>query len=168
MSQQLAVQTDEEGSFTIQDLPPGTYGVYASPRRIGAPSRVGPPPELANVLPTMSDLVEVQDGQVTADVRVVLGQSGSLLVTVTDAQDGTPIADAQILHSPRGRADRPPFDHFSPHVQTDETGQARLGGLMPGTCDIHVSAPGYRSSDRQEAVLEAGKETSIEVKLEAE
>jgi len=71
------------------------------------------------------------------------GNVSGALVTVTDVQRG-------IAHN----------------LTTDESGEYLAPSLLPGTYKVHVEAKGFKSFDRQNILLEVGKEVRVDVVLQ--
>lgn len=80
--------------------------------------------------------------------------TGVLVGTVTNANDGLPVAGATITASPGDRSTR-----------TDENGQYRLV-LVPGAYQVTAEAPDYEAAQRRVRIRE-GRETTRDFRLEA-
>jgi hypothetical protein len=161
----LGVETDENGAFLLEGLRPGRYGVYVTPYAdLTSFRREALRPEFANLLPALSELVEVKENEETKDVQVVLKAGGSLAVTVRDAETNEPVASAWVgLHG--WVAEEIPFHHLSHPGNTDKQGRCRIDGLLSGTYSVTVTAPNYRMQQPKALVL-AGQEQTLEVRLE--
>ena len=105
--------SEADGRFTIPDVPVGTY-------RFSVNDNVHPPQEAA-------DVVDVVEGQVTTvDVRYL--SLGTLVVRVTDAATGRPVAGACA------------FVSTGSGIQgcAGADGVARVTGVWPGTWSVDV------------------------------
>jgi hypothetical protein len=78
-------------------------------------------------------------------------QQGSVLVTVTDARGGAPLAGATVVAG-------------STQALTDAAGVVRLEKLAPGPLEVKISAEGFRVVQEAVVVL-AGTETPLPVSL---
>jgi hypothetical protein len=76
---------------------------------------------------------------------------GRLRVVVVDKRDNAPVAEAKVEVGDK-------------EVETDATGQARLGELPPGPVLVKISAPGFQSVE-EAAVIVGGQEAEMPVPL---
>jgi hypothetical protein len=81
--------------------------------------------------------------------------NGRILGTVTD-QTGAIIAGAKvsIIDTQRGLARS---------LTTDQAGEYNAPTLIPGTYTVRVEAPGFKTVDRQNVLVEVGKEVRVDV-----
>ncbi len=86
------------------------------------------------------------------------GNFGRILGTVTD-QSGGVIAGATVtvIDTQRG---------VSRTLTTDEAGEYNAPTLIPGTYTVRVEAKGFRTIERQNVVLEVGKEVRVDLTLQ--
>lgn len=175
---ELGVRTGEDGSYRIEGLRPGKYGVHATPHKElswGEAAR----PELRQCLPAMSDEMDVAESAQVTMADVTLGEGGSVVGLVLDARTGKPIAGARVRphedYQP-GRGFRPfrnwrkqqrlPFSHFLPDVKTDDRGVFRIDGLRPAAYRLETQAQGYEYSWRDFMVeIQAGRSEEINIEL---
>lgn len=118
------VFTDSQGRYSIDGLAYSSYivgfsdpnGVYGSLFFPNSPS------------PSTVETVNVNDGQVTANVDATLTQGGAISGRVTTNQEA-PVANVRVLvyWNGVGYPERLPFTTL-----TDSAGQYTLGGLAPG------------------------------------
>ncbi len=80
--------------------------------------------------------------------------TGVLAGTVTNANDGSPVAGATITATPGDRSAR-----------TDENGQYRLV-LVPGRYEVTAEAPNYETAGRRVRIRE-GRESTVDFRLRA-
>jgi uncharacterized membrane protein len=111
--------TDASGEYAIADVPPGTYEVTAS--KVGYESS--------------SLTVTVLEGNsAVADLsltRIII--PGTITGTVTDAEDGSPIAGAVVTDGTRT-------------TTTDASGEYAIADVPPGSYEVTASKAGYESS----------------------
>ena len=86
------------------------------------------------------------------------GNFGRILGTVTD-QSGGVIAGATVtvIDTQRG---------VSRTLTTDEAGEYNAPTLIPGTYTVRVEAKGFKTIERQNVVLEVGKEVRVDLTLQ--
>lgn len=105
---------------------------------------------------------------VTVEVKTEVGVplkvvKGSLLtVTVVDGVSNQPVGSAQVNVSPQDERSSFSFGRGT----TDPEGKVQ-SRVLPGTYNVYVSAPGYRSSRSVAAVVEDGKTNEITIMLGA-
>src|SRR5438094_4174001 len=90
----------------------------------------------------------------------LLAQSnfGRILGTVTDQTGAVlPGAPISIIDKDRGLARS---------LTTDEAGQYNAPTLIPGTYTVRVEFPGFKTLDRQNVVVEVGKEILVDLTIE--
>jgi hypothetical protein len=117
---------DATGAFLIDGLPPGRYVLSAS-----APARP----------PGRSDTVNVESGQTTSHVRIVLSRGALLSGTVFDADTRAPIAGATIRLDSVSSVG---IDAVAP-ATSDEQGAFTLDGVPEGPFSVRVQRQGYRT-----------------------
>ena len=131
------VTTDADGRFTLLDVPAGSVTVDASKRgyvlsRHGTQTTQLPP------LP-----VTLANGQILDGVDIVLPRTSAISGMVVD-EAGEPMEDAsvQLLRVTRSaRGGIVTMDLSGLDWRTDDRGQFRLWGIVPGTYVIAASAP---------------------------
>src|ERR1700752_2359704 len=87
---------------------------------------------------------------------LLFGQaSGRILGTVTD-QSGAVIASAKVsvIDTQRGLART---------LTTDQAGEYNAPNLIPGTYAVRVEATGFKTLDRQNILVEVGKEVRVDL-----
>jgi len=83
------------------------------------------------------------------------GSSGRILGTVTDPSGGViPGATVSIIDTQRGLART---------LTTDQAGEYNAPTLIPGTYTVRVEAKGFQTMNRENIVLEVGKEIRIDL-----
>ena len=111
--------TDASGGYTITDIPPGTYQVTASKSGYYSSSLT---------------VTVVSGSQALADfslTEVIL--PGSITGSVTDAQDGSPIAGATVTDGTRT-------------ATTDSSGEYTVADVPAGDYEVTASKEGYETS----------------------
>jgi len=86
------------------------------------------------------------------------GSTGRIMGAVTD-QTGGNIAGAAVTVTDVQRG-------ISRNLTTDESGEYLAPNLLPGTYKVHVEAKGFKTFDRQNILLEVGKEVRVDVVLQ--
>ncbi len=86
------------------------------------------------------------------------GNTGRILGVVTD-QSGGYVANAAVTVTDVNRG-------TTRNLVTDNTGSYVAIGLLPGTYKVHVEAKGFKTFDRQNLLLETGKDLSVDVVLQ--
>src|ERR1700674_5021853 len=86
------------------------------------------------------------------------GSSGRILGTVTD-QSGGVVAGATVTITDTERG-------VSKTPVTNEPGEYNAPTLNPGTYKVRVEAKGFKAVERQNVVLEVGKEIRVDVSLQ--
>jgi uncharacterized surface anchored protein len=127
--------TNENGAYSLVGLPSGSYLLHAN--------SAGYVQEFFDnaANPEDATLVEVQAGQETSGINFSLASSSAITGIVT-AEDGTPIAEAQVavaalISTPFGGHHR-----FIHHTRTDENGEYIIQ-VRPGIYIVHAEAEGY-------------------------
>lgn len=116
---------EDSGSFRLERLPAGKYVLVASAS--GQP-------------PGKSDSVDVEIGQTTRNVRIVLPRAATLTGTIRDEATRQPIAGAvvQLDGMPGGGG-----PNANPPATTDEQGNYSLAGVPPGPFSVRVDHSAY-------------------------
>src|SRR5438477_11813819 len=126
-----AASTDEHGSYELNDLPPGRYSIAVSKSGFitlsygqRRPMQAGTPLQLA-------------DGQQLKGIDFRLPRGGAIAGRIFD-EDGDPIpgASVRVMRYQYQQGDRRLVQAGA--GQTDDKGQYRVWGLMPG--DYYVTA----------------------------
>lgn len=139
--------SDEGGSFTFEDLQPGTYRVTGYPTN----------PELGYAT---SERIELLEGREHAsEVELALEEGGALTVRVRTA-DGQPLEHALVSFRDESGADH----QFSRLPMTDAEGRYRAAGLRPGRYQLSAELPGYASASVA-LRFDLGREPEIPVVL---
>lgn len=103
---------------------------------------------VAVLLATLACSRAFPQGNLGRILGVVTDQTGGYVegasVTITDVQRGT-----------------------SRNLTTDNTGSYVAISLLPGTYKVHVEAKGFKTFDRQNLLLETGKDLNVDVTLQA-
>src|SRR5467141_4110216 len=86
------------------------------------------------------------------------GSSGRILGTVTD-QSGGVVAGATVTITDTERG-------VTKTLVTNEPGEYNAPSLNPGTYKVRVEAKGFKAVERQNVVLEVGKEIRVDVSLQ--
>jgi thermitase len=118
--------TDATGTYTIDDVPPGSYQVVASKEGYK----------------TSSLTIDVLSGT-TAVANFSLSQiivPGSITGSVTDAKDGSPIVGAVVSDGTRT-------------ATTDASGKYTIADVPPGSYEVTASKEGYQSSTSSVTVV---------------
>jgi hypothetical protein len=140
LSLPLSAVTDDEGRFTLGDLPAGRFTVTAERKPFLTASygaaRSGDP----------GTPIAVAAGQHAADLRIVLARGAVLTGSIVD-MTGEPLPGigVSVLHAG-------PAPSYAGSAVTDDRGTYRVFGLPPGTYTISA-APPARSWIGQSAVV---------------
>jgi protocatechuate 3,4-dioxygenase beta subunit len=118
--------TDATGTYTIANVPPGTYVVVASKEGYQTSSLT------VSVLQATTAVANFSLSQIILP--------GSITGSVTDAKDGSPIVGATVSDSVRT-------------ATTDATGKYTIADVPPGTYQVVASKQGYQSSSLTVNVL---------------
>jgi protocatechuate 3,4-dioxygenase beta subunit len=111
--------TDSAGKYTIDNVPPGSYQVVADKEGYESSSL------MVTVLEETTTVADFSLSQI-----IVLG---SITGTVTDTEDGSPVAGATVTDGTRT-------------TTTDATGEYNIANMPPGTYQVTASKSGYESS----------------------
>ncbi|MEW6749870.1 MAG: carboxypeptidase regulatory-like domain-containing protein [Candidatus Latescibacterota bacterium] len=149
-------QTDEQGRYRVDRLPPGSYVVHAS---YGTGEVFGQGWYDGADSPEGATPVVLADGQARGDIDfriAVRPLYGAVQGTVSNAQTGAPMARAYVELSPVGwdYAVAAPFRWPALYAVTDEAGRFGLTYVSEGTYVLSVYADGaygqYRDPDADE------------------
>ncbi|MDX2091373.1 MAG: carboxypeptidase regulatory-like domain-containing protein [Kofleriaceae bacterium] len=135
--------TDPRGQFSITDLPPGDYGLWA-----GAFDRPLMPVEAATFLPGL-DPSRIMTSAKTGDknVRLVLKRSGGVRGKVAFADTGEPV--------PSFTVDREPAFENELGVPARD-GRFELTALPPGTFSLRIHGAGFLHTQQTDVHIEPG------------
>ncbi len=137
-NQMRRANTQDDGTFKVESLAPGTYTMYVSPQNAYGRSR-----------PTKAQEVRVGKAQAVTGIRLVYDEQQGLSIAgrVTN-KAGDPVATAYVnAHSKLG-------GNSYGYTQTDADGRYEVKGLQEGTHRMYVSHGNYSSLRAVEA--EAG------------
>ena len=171
--------TDGEGTYVISKLRPGSYGVYVSARgAFGHGRRDQVPAEIAKLLPTMLDPMEVKGTETAKASDIVMTKGASLAGKVLDADTGEPIVNARIrlsedhsrgllggLFGRPSHRSRLPFHSRPDSAEADEHGHYRIDGLPAMRFRLSVSANEYDDKQVEKVTVKSGQEKTVNVKL---
>jgi thermitase len=123
------VVTDAAGQYTIDDVPPGSYQVVASKEGYQSSSLT------ATVLAGNTTVANLCLNEIVV--------TGSITGSVTDAQNGVPIAGATVTDGTRA-------------TTTDATGKYTIADLPAGTYQVTAGKSGYHISSLTVTVVSGG------------
>jgi protocatechuate 3,4-dioxygenase beta subunit len=129
----LRAEAGPDGRFRVAGVAAGTYAFVATARGF-ASQRVD---------------IEARERATAIDVGDVVLETGLALRGRVATKAGAPIADATI------GCTQSRFDFFSgwpTQSSSNADGSFTLAGLLPGTCDVRASAPGYARARTQAEV----------------
>ncbi len=95
--------------------------------------------------------------------RAQQGQTGVVIVIVTNGEDGKPLADAVVTMTKNGTPPSPPIVK-----KADADGKVRFSELIPGKYTVKVTAKGFEPQGDLEYQVEAGIEAEQPVGLSKE
>jgi len=110
--------TNAAGQYTMNDVPPGSYEVTAS--------KSGYESSFVTVT-VLEGFTAIADLSLT---RIIV--PGTITGSITDAEDGSPIAGATVTDGTRT-------------TTTDGTGKYTIANVLPGTYQVTASKSGYQS-----------------------
>ena len=164
------IVTREDGSFVIDNLPEGTYGVAAEPNprttnSMDQPKHIPVDPKLAITRAVMSERVAVKGGQQTGGLRIVLQPAGAVSATVRDARTGAPIGRAKVYVVRQEAGNLPNFYGMS-HWFADDEGRVVIPCLAPGRCDLSFQAMDYKGQDKNRITIRAEQTLEFDIRLQ--
>jgi len=118
---------EDSGAFRLERMPAGKYVLVASAS--GQP-------------PGKSASVDVDVGQTTRNVRIVLPRAATLTGTIRDDETRRPIAGAVVQLDAIASSGGP---NATPPATTDEQGKFSLTGVPPGPFSVRVEHGSYKS-----------------------
>ncbi|MBO0723559.1 MAG: carboxypeptidase regulatory-like domain-containing protein, partial [Blastocatellia bacterium] len=133
--------TDDRGVYRLYGLPPGRYILSSGSAEYGIGGRRFPTTYYPGVISEdQAGIIEVKEAGEVSGIDLALGAlSGyEALGRVIDAENGTPIAQANLVCFARGDDDRGPTG-FSGNAKTDAQGNFRFAGLPSGKYSISLS-----------------------------
>lgn len=139
----------EDGSFVLEDVPPGSWQVSVNAKGYQA-GRVGS--------------VVVEEGSVREGVEVKLAKGAVLSGRVTDARSGRAIRDASIGKQASGEGGgRLPIPGLEGEdgVTTDADGRFAIEGIAPGTYKLTARHVDYAEESQTVEVNERGGDAEI-------
>ncbi len=149
-------ETDDRGVYRIYGLPEGKYIVSAGTEnnRPGANRRIRYPrtfyPDATEA--AQAQLVEVASGSVAEGIDIRMGapmKTYAVTGRAVDAETGEPILGVPInvgtQRGPQGRGGGPPNPNNS--SSTNDKGEFRVTGLLPGRYSISVQQAGLQNPD---------------------
>jgi len=150
LGQPVAVHT-ADGSFTLEDIPAGTWSVVVTAKGY-------------QTARTASVTVEEGDTRAGIEVRVAKG----LVVKghVADSSSGAAVANASVALNQTGSSPGPGamiLEATNGDVTTDADGRFEIEGVAPGKQTLHVTHPDY--TDATQAVEVAADGATVEVRM---
>jgi YD repeat-containing protein len=136
-----STSTAADGTYTVSNLPPGTYDVRASATGLGTAIQTGNS-VAANATTTLS---------------FVLSDPGTDSGTVTKSDGVTPVSGVTVAALEGSSA--------AGTATTDAAGSFSIAGLGPGTYAIQASAPGYGGQTQTGVSITAGGTTTTNFSL---
>jgi protocatechuate 3,4-dioxygenase beta subunit len=151
--------TEEDGSFSLAGVQPGTYLVQATAN---------------GYAPSYSNPFRITQGESTTGILVKLTKGGSITGTVI-ASDGATIPRALIsTHDntwSNSLFDQALGDEFPTNAtlikrRSNAKGKFRVGGLKAELYQVRINAPGYCEFIKQDVLVHEGNATSLgEIRL---
>lgn len=139
----------EDGSFLLEDVPPGTWQVSVKAKGYQA-GRVGS--------------VVVEEGSLREGVEVKLARGAALSGRVTDARSGRAIPGASVSKQTSGEGDaRLPIPALTEEgeITTDADGRFTIEGVAPGTYKLTATHPDYAEESQTVEVTDRGGNAEI-------
>jgi len=136
-----------DGTFTLEDVPAGTWSVVAS---------------AAGYQPGRTAGVEVTEGGSTDGVEVRVAKGSTVKGHVTDATTGAPVANASVSIAASGAGRGPMMSQAAAsETTTDAAGQFELDGVATGKQPLHVTHPDYSDATQIVAVTDDGATADV-------
>lgn len=152
---QSAVFQDGTGNYSIEGLEAGSYAVQV---------------EAEGFAPTYSETFVVNQGIVTPDVVVTMGQGGAITGRLVDANSGKPVARAVVRTYDNGFVENPftqmvgnmiPRTTTDRTVQTDANGIFTIEALTATTYQIRLKHGDYTVEDIKDIIVREGETTDL-------
>jgi protocatechuate 3,4-dioxygenase beta subunit len=139
--------TDADGRYEVAQLPAGTFTVSAS---LDGYLSVAYGQRRVRLMETGTE-INVAPGQTVERIDISLPRAGVIVVRLTD-EAGEPLANAQVeiqryQYGANGerRLTSAPTGVRGPLARTDDRGELRVVGLMPGEYTVRATVRGIRS-----------------------
>lgn len=128
------VQTDENGAYAIDKLPPGTYALRAEAPAVYLSAVYETEENIGNPSPLL-----LNEGQVINGINITLFPGGVIKGQVVNEATGEPVQKVQvkIVDTATGNS--------SGHAFTDSTGHYSIDKLFAGAYTIHTSSERFAS-----------------------
>lgn len=142
---------NEEGAFTLEDVPAGAWSVVVTAKGYQLARTSG---------------VVVEEGGVAENVEVRVARGVLVKGHVADAQSGAAVANASVTFaaagSPAGRI-QSVTEATDSGLTTDADGRFEADSLAPGTHTVHVTHPDYSDVTQSFEVQTEG--ASVEIRM---
>jgi uncharacterized GH25 family protein len=145
------VFTDEDGKYTLKDLPPGSYNVRADREKYAVATKRN---------------IEVIKDQTTPNVNFELVLGGSFAGTVISRNGDEPIPGANITIYASGFPDQSRGFARSFRGKTDSNGAFLIENMPPGDYFAHAQQKAYLPSERVSQRIESDKSVNHKFVLE--
>lgn len=152
------VKTDENGGYVINDIMPGVYTLKVS--KAGYKKFSETITLQQGIMGMMGmgcmaglNTVNVVNKDVILEPEAEGSRTGEIYGVVKD-KDGNKVSDVKIVTDPA-----------TIEVSTDTAGSFIISEVKPGTYKVTFSKDGYVNAEKQDVLVEAGKQTEIEISL---